>query len=161
MTTSAFADTVARFTADPSAGRISPAVTATLANGRARLSAGPFNWDSDLPPAVGGHNEAPSPTAYLLGALAGCAVAFLAGTLAPQFGVEIDDATATARCSSDLAGLLGVDGADPALQGISIEVGVSSSSPPERVAAMQEAWRQRCPVYLALRDPNPVDVTFT
>ena len=46
---------------------------ATLANGRARLSAGPFNWDADLPAALGGENLAPSPTAYLLGALAGCA----------------------------------------------------------------------------------------
>jgi uncharacterized OsmC-like protein len=159
--TTAFSDTVARFTADPSAGRITPTVKATLANGRARLSAGPFNWDSDLSPLVGGHNEAPSPVAYLLGALAGCGVAFLADTLAPQFGVEIEEATATARCGNDLAGLLGVAGADPTLKGIAITISVSSPSPQDRVAAMQEAWLQRCPVYLALRDANPVDVTFT
>ena len=66
-------------------------MTATLANGQARLSAGAFNWDADLPAVLGGENLAPSPTAYLLGALAGCAVAFLRDTLAPQFGVEIDD----------------------------------------------------------------------
>ena len=68
---------------------IDPEVTATLVNGRARLTAGPFNWDADLPAALGGEDLAPSPTAYLLGALAGCAVAFLRDTLAPQFDVEI------------------------------------------------------------------------
>ena len=81
MTSTALTDAIARFTADPSAGRISPTVTASLADGRARLSADPFTWDSDLAPTLGGHNEAPSPVAYLLGGLAGCAVAFLANTL--------------------------------------------------------------------------------
>ena len=92
-----------------------PTVTATLANGRARLSAGAFNWDADLPAALGGENLAPSPTAYLLGALAGCAVAFLHDTLAPQFDVAIDDVTAVAGCSTDARGLLGIDGAAPDL----------------------------------------------
>ena len=115
MTSAALTDAIARFTADPSAGQISPTVTASLADGRARLSADPFTWDSDLAPTLGGHNEAPSPVAYLLGGLAGCAVAFLANTLAPQFGVEIEEASAIARCVNDLAGVLGVEGTDPAL----------------------------------------------
>jgi uncharacterized OsmC-like protein len=161
MGSTAFADTIARFTSDPSAGHSTPAVTARLADGRARLAAGPFNWDSDLPPTVGGRNEAPSPTAYLLGALAGCAVAFVTDTLAPQFDVEIDDMTATARCSTDVAGLLGVADADPVLRGITIEIHIASPSPRDRVEAMQEAWLQRCPIYLALRDANPVEVSFS
>src|SRR5258705_1521517 len=107
MTATTIAETEARFRADPSAAKSSPAVTATLANGRARLSSGPFNWDSDLPAALGGENQAPSPTAYLLGALAGCAVAFLHDTLAPQFGVRIDGVKAVAKAASDARGLLG------------------------------------------------------
>src|SRR6266487_2881427 len=70
MSASVIKDSTQRFMAEPSAARSAPAVTASLVNGRARLSAGPFNWDADLPPAVGGENSAPSPTAYLLGALA-------------------------------------------------------------------------------------------
>ena len=77
ITITPLADSVAKMTADPAAGRSTPTVTAELANGRARLSSGPFNWDADLGPAIGGGNLAPSPTAYMLGALAGCAVAFL------------------------------------------------------------------------------------
>ena len=108
----------------PGGGRSAPTVTATLANGRARLSAGPFNWDADLPLALGGENLAPSPTAYLLGALAGCGVAFLHDTLAPQFDVTIQDITAVARCSADARGLLGLDGAAPDLTDLELDIRV-------------------------------------
>lgn len=145
-----------RFRADPAAALAKPAVTATLANGRARLSAGNFNWEADLGPAIGGQNLAPSPTAYLLGALAGCAVAFLNDTLAPQFGVEITDASAVARCTSDSRGLLGMDGVAPDLGDISLEITVASPSDRARIDAMLAAWEERCPIYLAIKKANAV-----
>ena len=160
MTISPLAESVARFTADPAAGKARPAVTAELANGRARLSSGPFNWDADLGLALGGGNLAPSPTAYLLGALAGCAVAFLADTLAPLFDVTLDGVSATARSSSDASGLLGIDGRDPALGEIELSVVVSSPDPADRLEPMFQAWRDRCPIYLALLRPNDVALTF-
>ncbi len=149
-----------KFTAEPAAGRIAPKVTATLDNGRARLAAGPFGWDSDLPASVGGTNEFPSPTAYLLGALAGCAVAFINDTLAPQFDVEITDLSAAASCSADLGGLLGIAGTRPDLGDLGIEISISSPSPTDRVDALQQAWLDRCPIYLALRDANAVAAVF-
>jgi uncharacterized OsmC-like protein len=148
-----------RFRADPSAARSNPSVTASLANGRARLSAGNFNWEADLGPAIGGQNLAPSPTAYLLGALAGCAVAFLNDTLAPQFGVDISDVSAVARCTSDTRGLLGMDGIAPDLTEIGLEITVTSASDKAQVTRMLEAWQERCPIYLAIKQPNAV--TFT
>ena len=160
MNATVLAETEARFRADPSTARSTPTVTASLANGRARLSAGPFNWDADLPPALGGENLAPSPTAYLLGALAGCAVAFLHDTLAPQFDVRIDDVTAVARCSTDQRGLLALDGVAPDLADLALDIKVSSSSPADRVEAMLAAWRQRCPIYLALIKPQSIALTI-
>jgi uncharacterized OsmC-like protein len=157
--TDTLAETEARFRADPSAARSAPAVTATLVNGHARLSAGAFNWEADLPPALGGQNLAPSPTAYLLGALAGCAVAFLADTLAPQFGVRIDGVTAVARCQADARGLLGMDGATPDLSGLELDVEVASPDPAEKTEPMLAAWRERCPIFLALLKPNEVALT--
>jgi uncharacterized OsmC-like protein len=135
-------------------------VTATLANGRARLSAGPFNWDADLPLALGGENLAPSPTASLLGALAGCGVAFLNDTLAPQFDVTIEDITAVARCSADARGLLGLDGASPDLADLALDIQVTSPSPQDRVEAMLAAWRDRCPIYLALLKPQTIALSI-
>jgi uncharacterized OsmC-like protein len=150
-----------RFRADPAAARSRPTVTATLVNGRARLSAGPFNWDADLPTVLGGENLAPSPTAYLLGALAGCAVAFLRDTLAPQFEVEIDDVTASASASSDLRGLLAVDGGVPDLGDLALDIRLVSGSPAKRIDAMLTAWRERCPIYLALLKPNAIELKTT
>jgi uncharacterized OsmC-like protein len=158
-TATVLAETETRFRADPTAAQATPTVTATLANGRARISAGSFNWDADLPGAVGGTNLAPSPTAYLLGALAGCGVAFLHDTLAPQFDVAIDDLVAVARCSTDARGLLGMDGVASDLGSISIDIQVSSPSPEARIEAMLAAWRERCPIYLALLKPNAVALT--
>jgi uncharacterized OsmC-like protein len=161
MNATMLAETEAKFRSDPSTAKSSPTVTATLVNGRARLSAGPFNWDADLPAALGGENLAPSPTAYLLGALAGCAVAFLHDTLAPAFGVQIDDLTAVARASSDARGLLGLDGIAPDLADLALDIKVSSPSPKDRVEAMLAAWRERCPIYLALLKPNSIALTTT
>jgi uncharacterized OsmC-like protein len=159
MNATVLADTEARFRADPSKARSTPAVTATLMNGHARLSAGPFNWDADLPPALGGQNLAPSPTAYLLGALAGCAVAFLHDTLAPRFDVQIDDVTAVAKASTDARGLLGLDGVAPDLGDLALEIRVTSPSPEDRIEAMLAAWRERCPIYLALLKPRSIALT--
>jgi uncharacterized OsmC-like protein len=156
MNTTIISETEARFRADPSTAKSTPTVTATLVNGRARLSAGPFNWDADLPAALGGENLAPSPTAYLLGALAGCGVAFLHDTLAPAFDVQIDDVTAVARASSDARGLLGLDDVAPDLADLALEIKVSSPSPQDRVDAMLQAWQERCPIYLALLKPNSI-----
>ena len=158
MTIAAFSETAERFRADPSTAQGRPAVTATLANGRARLSAGPFNWDADLPAAIGGTNLAPSPTAYLLGALAGCGVAFLHDTLAPQFGVRIDAITAVARCSTDLRGLLGIDGASPELGDIALEIQITTPDGKEKTDPMFDAWRDRCPIFLALTAPRTVSL---
>lgn len=154
-------DTVTKFTADPESARTAPAVTATLANGFVRASAGPFNWDIDLPGPLGGGNQAPSPTAYFLGALAGCAVAFLNDTLAPEFGVQVDDLTAVARCRADLAGLVGIEGTDPALTDLALEIQLASPSDAPAVEAMQRAWEERCPIYLAILRPNTVALTLT
>lgn len=149
-----------KFRSDPASGITTPSVSATLINGHARLTSGPFNWEADLGPAVGGENLAPSPTAYLLGALAGCGVVFLRDTLAPLFGVTLEAVEATARCRADLAGLLGVEGTSAALDEIQLSISVTSPDPSDRLDAMFSAWRERCPIYLALLNPNPVAVEF-
>lgn len=154
-------ETFATFSADREAAKTAPKVTTTLNNGFARASAGPFNWDIDLPGPLGGGNQSPSPTAYFLGALAGCAVAFINDTLAPEFDVEIEDISATAGCTADLSGLVGVPGADPRLGGISLIVEITSTSASEQLSALRQAWTERCPIYLAITEPNDIELTFT
>jgi uncharacterized OsmC-like protein len=145
-----------RFRAEPEAAHAVPSVGATLTNGRARLSSGAFNWEADLGPAVGGGNLAPSPTAYLLGALAACAVVFMRDTLAPQMGIALDDVSAVARCTTDARGLLGMDGAAADLAGIELDITVTSSESDARLQELYGVWLERCPIYLAIRKPNEV-----
>ena len=161
MSSQAISATLARFEKEPEAARSAPAVTARVVDGRAELSAGPFSWQADLPLTLGGGNAAPSPTAYLLGALAGCAVAFIRDTLAPQLGLRIDDVSAIARCTSDARGLLAMDGASPDLGDIAIDITVASAEPKERLDGLYQTWLERCPVYLAILKPNVVRATFT
>jgi hypothetical protein len=79
--------------------------------------------------------------------------------ISPQFGVELDDLTAVARASSDLRGLIGIDDAAPDLGDLSLDITISSGSPQDRIAAMFEAWKARCPMYLALLKPNAIALT--
>ncbi len=161
MDTSIIRQTEERFRAEPEAARGAPSVSATLANGRARLSSGAFNWEADLPPAIGGENLAPSPTAYLLGALAGAAVTFLNDTLAPQLGIRIDDLSAVARCTTDTRGLLGMDGVAPDLAAIELDIEISSPEPEERIQELYQVWLERCPIYLAIGKPNAITTRLT
>jgi uncharacterized OsmC-like protein len=153
--------TIDRFSREPEAARSAPAVAARVVDGRAELSVGSFTWYADLPAAVGGTNTAPSPTAYLLGALAGCAVAFIRDTLAPQLGIRVDDVSALARCTADARGLLGMDEGTPDLGNFAVEITVVSSEPRSRIDALYQAWLERCPIYLALLNSNSIAASFT
>jgi hypothetical protein len=53
-----------------------------------------------------------------------------------------------------------MDGADPRLTGLVIEIAVESSDSPDRVELLRRSWLQRCPIYLALLNPLPVEVTW-
>lgn len=152
--------TVAAWETDPDKARSAPAVTVRSDGAQALIEAGPFTWRADLPAPLGGTNEAPSPTALLLGALAGCAAVFVRDTLGPQLGVPVDHVSATVRCETDARGLLGMDGVEPDLRALSIDVTVDSPAGADGVAELARVWGERCPIYLALVNPTPVAVRF-
>lgn len=152
--------TIEAWTKEPEKARGAPVVTARSDGPQAVLESGTFTWRADLPPALGGSNEAPTPTALLLSALAGCAVAFVRDTLAPLLDVRVESVEATARCETDARGLLGLGDAVPDLRGLSLEVAITSPDGADGVDRLAEVWQQRCPIYLALTKPVHVDVTF-
>jgi uncharacterized OsmC-like protein len=143
---------------EPDKARVSPVVKARANGVQAVVEAGPFSWECDLPPTLGGENKAPSPTAVLLGALAGCAVAFIRDVLAPQQGVRVDAVEVEARCRADFRGLLGMADAEPDLQELELAIDIRSPDSAEKVRGVYEAWLERCPVYLALAKPTAVKV---
>ena len=152
--------TIEKWTEEPGGARGTPTVTARAEGSEAVIQAGPFTWRADLPPALGGTNQAPSPTALLLSALAGCAVVFVRDTLAPQLGVEVTSVEATVKCETDARGLLGMDGAEPDLRNMSLDVTVESPEGDAAVRQIADVWRERCPIYLALAKPVDVAIGF-
>ncbi len=160
MNTGTIAATVDAWTKEPDKALGAPVVTARAEESQAVIQAGAFTWRADLPPALGGRNEAPTPTALLLGALAGCAVVFVRDTLAPQLGIRVTAAEATARCQTDARGLLGIGGAEPDIRGVSLEVSVDSPDGKDAVARIADVWQERCPILLALVKPTDVAVSF-
>ncbi len=136
----------------PDKAKSKPTVKARSDGGgsQAVMEGGPFSWHADLPEAVGGSNQAPSPTFLLLSALAGCAVVFIRDTLAPQLGVRVEAVEATAQCEADSRGLLGMDGVAADLQNIRLDIRVQSPDSESDVQRIYQAWQERCPIYLAL-----------
>ena len=151
--------TVRLFEEQPEKAKSKPTVKAHTDGSQAVMEAGPFSWNSDLPEPVGGTNQAPSPTALLLSALAGCAVVFIRDTLAPQLGVRVDAVEATAQCEADARGLLGMAGAEPDLQNIRLDIRVQSPDSEDDVQTLYDAWRERCPIYLALTKAMDVSLS--
>ncbi|MDP9442020.1 MAG: OsmC family protein [Actinomycetota bacterium] len=160
MKTQTIEATIDAWTKEPQKALGAPVVTARAEDTQAVIQAGAFTWRADLPPALGGSNQAPSPTALLLSALAGCAVVFVRDTLAPQLGLRVDAVEASVRCETDGRGLLGLAGAEPDLRRVSLEVSVESPDGEDAVARIAEVWQRRCPIYLALVKPTDVAVSF-
>ncbi len=152
--------TVRLFEEQPDKAKSNPTVKAHADGSQAAMEAGPFSWRSDLPEPIGGTNQAPSPTALLLSALAGCAVVFIRDTLAPQLDVHVDAVEATAQCEADARGLLGMGSVEPDLQNIRLDIRVQSPDGESDVQRLYEAWQERCPIYLALTKAMDVSLNM-
>ncbi len=152
--------TVRLFEEQPEKAKSTPTVEAHTDGSQAAMEAGAFSLRSDLPEPIGGTNQAPSPTALLLSALAGCAVVFIRDTLGPQLGVRLEAVEATAQCEADARGLLGMGDAEADLKNIRLDIKVHSPDSEGDVQKVYEAWQARCPIYLALTKAMDVSLNM-
>ncbi|MEX2622776.1 MAG: OsmC family protein [Acidimicrobiia bacterium] len=160
MRAEVISETAKLWDTEPDKAKGTPTVKARSEGALAVMEAGPFSWQADLPSLLGESNQAPSPTALLLSALAGCAVVFIRDTLGPQLGVSIESVEATASCEADSRGLLGIEGAEPDLRNVAIDIRVASPDGEDGVNRVMAAWKERCPIYLSLIKPMAVRVDF-
>ena len=85
---------------------------------------------------------------------------FVRDTLAPQLGIQVTSVEATVKCDVDGRGLLGMNGAEPDLLNMSLEVAVGSQDGEAAVEQIAEVWQERCPIYLALVKPTDIAIRF-
>lgn len=156
MTNDTIGQSIRAYREQPEKAKGKPQVKARSEGSQAVIEAGPFIFRADLPQTLGGSNQAPSPTALLLGALAGCAVSFIRCTLAPQLGVRVDAVEATARCETDARGLLGMDSVQPDLANLEVDIRIESPDGEAGAQKLYQAWRERCPIYLSLVKAMPL-----
>lgn len=160
MSTEAIHQAIRVWTAEPEKAFMKPMARGRSEGAKAVIEAGPFTMEMDAPPPFGGTNQAPSPVPMLLGALAGCAVLFIKDTLAPQYGVAVEDVESTVQCEADGRGSYGIDDALPDIQNVSMTIRIKSSDTEENVEKIYQAWLERCPIYLAMIKPLAVETNL-
>ncbi len=153
-------ETIRAWQAEPDKAKGKPTVKSRSDGPQAVMEFGSFSWRADLPAPLGGTNQAPTPTALLLSALAGCAVVFIRDILAPQRDVNVEGVNAVAQCEADNRGVLGLDGAAPDLYNFQLAIQIESRDPEAKVRDLFRIWQERCPIYLALAKPQSVSVTL-
>ncbi len=105
----------------------------------------------DEPPAMGGGDAGPSPMEYVLAALCGC-TAIIIKMVAGEIGVAVTGIEISAKGTIDPRGFKGSPRVSEHFQQVIERVSLTTDAPPERLEALREAWRDRCPAYNLLKD---------
>ena len=143
-------------------------VTATLGAGLRVRTEDPDGLavETDMPKAVGGAGERPSPGFLFRAAVASC-VASLIGMRAAQLGIELGEVEVTVDSGSDDYGILGLDDtvpAGPLSKRIRVRVahrGGADSIDEARARELAEWAVRHCPSSESLSRVVPVDLRAT
>ncbi len=115
--------------------------------------------DADHPQVVTGADHAPTPTEYLLHAIAACLTAGIANIAAAR-GVTLTRVSSTVEGDIDLLGILGLGG-DTVRNGyreIRVTFHIEGDADDDTLRAIVEQSRRRSAVYDALTNPTPVSI---
>lgn len=117
-----------------------------------------FTFDADHPAVLTGRDNGPTPTEFVLHALAACLTAGLANIAAAR-GIRLTSVRSTVAGDIDLRGILGLD---PAVrngyQNITVRFTVSGDASPEALRALVEQSRKRSAVYDVITNQVPVQI---
>jgi uncharacterized OsmC-like protein len=118
-----------------------------------------FTYDADHPVVLTGTDNGPTPTEFVLHALAACLTAGLVNIAAVR-GVTLHEVTSHVEGDIDLLGILGLsDGSvRNGYQGIRVSFNVSGDAPAEVLEALVEQSRRRSAVYDVVTNGVPVSI---
>ena len=116
-----------------------------------------FHFDADHPAVLVGRDNGPTPTEYLLHALAACLTAGLANIAAAR-GINLTEVSSTVEGDIDLLGILGLsDGVRNGYQGIKVSFRLRGDDP-EKLRQVVEQSRRRSAVYDVVTNGVPVAI---
>ncbi len=110
----------------------------------------------DIPKAIGGTGEGPTPTELLLASLAGC-LGIVAAIHKDRFGVNIESMEIEVSGLIDIRGFMGED-VKPGFTEVSAVIKIKSDASEEAVRKLIEFVRKHCPIDDTLESPTPVKV---
>lgn len=110
----------------------------------------------DLPKAIGGTGEGPTPTELLLASLAGC-FGIVSALHKDRFGVNIESMEIEVSGLIDVRGFMGED-VKPGFTEVSAVIKVKSDAAEEAVKKLIEFVRKHCPIEDTIASPTPVKV---
>ena len=120
-----------------------------------------WTFDADHPAVLTGQDNGPTPTEYLLHALAACLTAGIANVAAAR-GVALRAVSSTVEGDIDLLGILGLsDQVRNGYQGIRVTFRISGDAPDEVIRGIVEQSRSRSAVYDVLTNGVPVSIDVT
>jgi len=121
-----------------------------------------FTYDADHPPVLTGGDHGPTPTEFLLHALAACLTAGLVN-IASARGITLREVRSTVTGDIDLLGILGLsDGSvRNGFQGIRASFTVAGDASADQLRALVEQSRRRSAVYDVLTNGVPVVIDVT
>jgi len=126
--------------------------------GQERNRAQTFLYEADHPAVLVGKDNAPTPTEFLLHALAGCLTAGI-GSIASARGIDLEEVESTVEGDIDLLGLLGIDSSvRNGYQGIRISFRIKGHAPEADLKKIVLRSRDRSAVYDVLTNGVPVDI---
>lgn len=135
-------------------GRIGDGITCKVETGKAMVEAG-------LHPATGGSGVAACSGDMLLEALVACAGVTLRA-VATALEIDLRDATVKAEGDLDFRGTLAVAKDAPVgFRDIRLTFDLQTGASEEQIATLMRLTERYCVVYQTLRNPPPLDVSYT
>jgi uncharacterized OsmC-like protein len=120
-----------------------------------------FSYDADHPAVLVGGDRGPTPTEFLLHALASCLTAGI-GNIAAARGVTLRDVESTIEGDIDLRGILGLSKqVRNGYQSVRVHFRIGGDAPADALRAIVDQARARSAVYDVITNGVPVEIAVT
>lgn len=116
---------------------------------------GKATLEADQPTFLGGGGTMPGPMIYCLYGSASCYAATFA-TLAALEGIELKKLSIVAESSMDFSKVFGMSN-NPITEKVKFTINVESDAPAEKIRAIEELSKERCPAVYCLTQPIPLE----